>query len=601
MPFQLRGLRPIAQCFADWSVVQSLAELEQFAPDLVLANDAGMFRALREYCDRHHAWLVGLRHGAANKYIGPDPEFALTDYVCGSEWDREDFRQHNLSPLKRFLLTGNPWVDDIFRIPARPLNRRSPTILFAPTYNVETSAAAFFGDALVSSIRAVYPDSRVIIKPHPLMLDDAPPALRPQNAGPVFERIMDGYRRIAARDVGVVLVDDGSRLASEFYAEADILISDGSSLIFEFMTLERPILLYSSGRRVANWATAWDLRAPGNAMRGVGVEFSTVEEFQERLSGAFTTHEGVTRARQRECTRLMHADFRDGRSAQRAAHALAAEPGLAVLVLDSHSAGADEPLACPVIARLRNCHVFTATQPFASTMSASTRAAVLARTADGNTNALVVHGGKADTIPDAGTVSHMLRRLDSGDMDAIGGLHEALGACAEYARVPAWWLARSGTVASLESLARLDAADASDTLVRLAETHPERPLADHLTTDSGDLDDALRAIVPSFLARLRAAGIRRVALYGTGSHTRRLLPIWRVQSGPTVNALIVTTAGSEQSFMDLPVIAADLFDPTSVDAVVPSSQAFERELWLTCEERWPDLPVFRVWAGATRA
>src|SRR5262245_2524955 len=141
MPFQLRGLRPVAGYFEHWGIAQSPAELEQFAPDVVLANDAGAFPELREYCDRHHAWLVGLRHGAANKYIGPDPEFALTDFICGSDWDREDFARHRLSPLRRFFNTGNPWVDDIFRIPARALNRHAPTILFAPTYNAETSSA----------------------------------------------------------------------------------------------------------------------------------------------------------------------------------------------------------------------------------------------------------------------------------------------------------------------------------------------------------------------------------------------------------------------------------------------------------------------------
>ena len=244
LPFQLRGLAPIAQRFDSWVLTSSIGALEAFGPDMVLANDAGSFAMLRQYCDRYFAWLIGLRHGIANKYIGPDPEFALADYVCASDWDVADFERHGIRPIRGILVTGNPWVDDVFRVAPRQANPRQPSILFAPTWNPETSAAAFFDQDLVGAIRAVYPDSRIVIKPHPLMISpDHETVQNDPRCERLFARWVDSYRRAAQADPRVCVVDDPAMSVAAAYADADILVSDGSSLVFEFALFERPNLL----------------------------------------------------------------------------------------------------------------------------------------------------------------------------------------------------------------------------------------------------------------------------------------------------------------------------------------------------------------------
>jgi CDP-glycerol glycerophosphotransferase (TagB/SpsB family) len=533
----------MAQCFSEWAVVHSREELEQFGPDLVLANDAGAFRWLREYCDRRHAWLVGLRHGAANKYIGPDPEFAFADYVCGSDWDREDFARHDVAPLRKFLVTGNPWVDDIFRIPPRPLNEKAPMILFAPTYNIETSAAVFFDAALVRSIREVYPHSRIMIKPHPLMLDDAPPSLRPEGLAPTFERLVAHYRQAASTDPLVTFVDDGSRLASEFYADADILVSDGSSLIFEFMTLERPILLYSSRRRVKQWSGIWDGDAPGNAMRDVGVEFSSAEGFRAALSGAFRTHERSVRSRQREATGLLYGDFRDGRSAERAAAALASEPDLSVLVLPRGRRGAE--LCADATRLLRNRRVIAATDEDRGA-TASAREVRLARLAGSDANTLTLRA--ADELPEDSTpVSVALQSL-SGQKPGALRLSSPLGV-------------------------------------------DDRPIP--------SVEFVLSDVLPRTITWLRRRGITQIAVYGAGAHTERLIPVWRTLSGPSVVVVLTTTESGRANLDGVPILAIDQFDPEGVEAIVLSSQSFEHELAAISEERWPDLPTVRLYWHST--
>ena len=124
------------------------------------------------------------------------------------------------------LLTGNPWVDGLFRIPERTPDRESPTILFAPTYNPEISAAGFFSGRLVDMVRRVYPESRVIIKPHPSILQYDHPYVARYRA--LFRRWVDDWRAEASKP-GVTFVDDPGANISDYYGDADILVGVGGN------------------------------------------------------------------------------------------------------------------------------------------------------------------------------------------------------------------------------------------------------------------------------------------------------------------------------------------------------------------------------------
>jgi CDP-glycerol glycerophosphotransferase (TagB/SpsB family) len=331
LPFLRRGLLPVARGFGAHLATSSLSELAEFAPDVVLTNDHAVIPRLRAYCDRHHAWLVGFRHGAVNKYVGADPEYALVDYFCGSQWDRDDFRAAGVWPIRDFLMTGNTWVDAVFGLPRRPPRREAPHILFAPTWNPETSASLFFGDRLVRLVRRVFPDSPITIKPHPIVAQPDHPLIVQLGLQAEFRGVLDSYRAAVAVDERVRLVTDPDLAITDLFGEADILVSDGSSLVFEFVVLERPVLLYSSPSKASSGTAPWDSRAPGNSMRGVGAEFSTHDGFVDALSRAFASHEARHRAEQRACAATLFGAFRDGRSYVRVQHALRGLPDTRVL------------------------------------------------------------------------------------------------------------------------------------------------------------------------------------------------------------------------------------------------------------------------------
>jgi glycosyltransferase involved in cell wall biosynthesis len=110
------------------------------------------------------------------------------------------------------------------------------------------------------------------------------------------------------------------------------------------------------------------------------------------------------------------------------------------------------------------------------------------------------------------------------------------------------------------------------------------------------LGNQLRALLPWAIFRAREHGVRSVAVYGAGSHTRLMLPIWRALGGPPATMVIVSGAPESLECCGLPVVSIDAFDPQSVDGVLLSSQGFERAMADICSQRFPDLPVFPVWS-----
>jgi len=346
MPFHRRALEPIAAGFKGSLVSADISEIEAWHPDALVVADGPPIPLLREYCDSHNVLLVGLQHGSATRYMAPEPEYRLVDYFCGSDWDIRRFAGKGVTPRRGFLLTGNPWVDEVFTVPRRELCKDAPTMLFAPTYNPEITAARFFEGKLVDLVRSVYPDSRIIIKPHPAIVQYDNPYVVEYR--PMFQAWVEDWRRMADKYPKVEFIDDSEVPISKFFPDADILISDGSSLIFEFMALDRPILLYTSQEKIGIWE--YDPEALGNCWRDVGAEFSTEEEFTAALKDAFSTHATVHSARQREHTEELYGGFQDGRSAGRVIQAIRDLPYLDVLIVTEDCEG----FVGDFIANLRN-------------------------------------------------------------------------------------------------------------------------------------------------------------------------------------------------------------------------------------------------------
>ena len=329
LPFVRRALEPLVALLDGALLTHDRQAALAFRPDVLVVATEQDILLVRDHCARHHVLLVAMRHGVGCKYIRTPREYGDADYLAGSAFDRRDMERVGVLPRRGFLATGNPWADDTFRLPVRAIDRRRPTILFAPTWNPEVSAAAFFEGQLVAWIRAVYPESRIVIRPHPNIVTFAHPLMRQFEAR--FAAWLETWRRLAREEPHVELAEDPAASIAGFFAGADLLISDGSSLVYEFMALERPILLYSSGETVVEGEL--DPLALANRWRDVALEFRTPEEFRAALERVFDDHAYRARARQAACSAELFGEERDGRAVERLASALRELPRLEALVI----------------------------------------------------------------------------------------------------------------------------------------------------------------------------------------------------------------------------------------------------------------------------
>jgi len=92
----------------------------------------------------------------------------------------------------------------------------------------------------------------------------------------------------------------------------------------------------------------------------------------------------------------------------------------------------------------------------------------------------------------------------------------------------------------------------------------------------------------------RERGYKSVALYGAGNHTSKLLPIWEGLGGPSIASLFESDQLVGPRFGH-PIRAVSGTVPPEIQAVVPSSHAFEttmRRSWLS---RHPEIPWVPLW------
>lgn len=148
----------------------------------------------------------------------------------------ERYRAAGVSvPDDRFVLIGRPQVASL---PVGPSAHERPVVLYAPTfegYYDQTSHSSLdtMGVDLVRRLLAGSPQVRVWFRPHP-----ASGVTRPSMLAAIGE-IEDMLR---ASEGGHVVATDAALTLPECLAEADVLVSDISSVATDFLYTERPVI-----------------------------------------------------------------------------------------------------------------------------------------------------------------------------------------------------------------------------------------------------------------------------------------------------------------------------------------------------------------------
>jgi hypothetical protein len=237
-PATVRGLVPDGRCL-------SHAEVEWRRFDVYVNGDPWAAARLRRCAHR-----VNFFHGVAGKYDLDQPSdlplgFEYYDHVAFINRDRMlRYLAADIVTPEQAVLVGYPKLDrlasgDIDGASVRAslgLRPGHPTALYAPTYS-EASSLHLAGEEIVSAL--VGAGLNVIVKLHDRSLDADPR----YNAGIDWRARFSGMEaRRADGAIRFVEVPD----ASPLLAAADCLVTDHSSIGFEYLVLDRPLLVYDA-------------------------------------------------------------------------------------------------------------------------------------------------------------------------------------------------------------------------------------------------------------------------------------------------------------------------------------------------------------------
>ncbi len=312
-PFHRGILSPVHELLRDefsCLLSESARDIVAFDPRVIVVaggGDVSLFRvALPE------AVIVWTRHGYVSKNIrGISVE--RCDFACiSSDHTEQEFLERGWHPRIGFWKTGFVPVDAMIHAVAEaPRDHLPPAfgdigkvLLYAPTYTESLSSAEPLGPEWPALLRQRFPDLGVVIKPHPAQLHAAPHCL-------------DWWRAAAADDALITLVDEKDADVYPLLAAADVLLSDASSVIFYYLALDRPIILFNNPKRFHD-KTAYDPSGPEWTCRDMGIEIDAVTGLPEAVNRSLANPEA--RARQRAKYRQqVFGDTADGRAAERVA------------------------------------------------------------------------------------------------------------------------------------------------------------------------------------------------------------------------------------------------------------------------------------------
>ena len=269
--------------------------------DLYLSADPWTRPVLRR-CARY----ANVFHGVAGKYDLDNPAhlpiaFHQFDRVLFINRDRmERYLSSGLVSRERAVLVGFPKVDRLVNGEydatairrALGLETSRPTALYAPTWS-PASSLNVAGEAIITTLADA--GWNVIVKLHSLSLDVQTPK---------FSGGVDWRSRMTAieRPGRIVHVEDPD--ASPMLAASDLMVTDHSTIGFEFCLLDRPLIVFDVPKLIEiariNPERVRELRSAARVV-------SNVSELMDAARDAFERPHELSVERRRIASAMFHA------------------------------------------------------------------------------------------------------------------------------------------------------------------------------------------------------------------------------------------------------------------------------------------------------
>jgi hypothetical protein len=273
--------------------------LKFFQPDIVVVADAGVIGVLKQVAPK--AKFIHVCHGLISKNQ-PSYSYHHADYICVSSLFVATHLQHiGAVPKQCFWPVGLPQMDSIVKKLSHKTNSE-PSLLYAPTWNPTLSSAHMFSERLIECLRKEE-TWNIVIRPHPHSYSHSPELIE------LWRHLANSYSRVR-------LADSEESLETSL-SEADLLISDASSLSFFFLACNRPIILMNNPDRFSDPAS-YDPGGIEWKWRDMGHETSSIEEVYSLIS-QLLLHEDERAANRNHYRQKLFDQNLDGNCAQRIA------------------------------------------------------------------------------------------------------------------------------------------------------------------------------------------------------------------------------------------------------------------------------------------
>jgi len=304
--FHASLLQPLFEAFQDrhWPAISADArDAAEFDPAVTVICDAPVPRLAAMM---PKAATVNIRHTLASRnFYGRHVRHA--DYVCvPGAMMRDRLVAAGAIPESRVWVTGYAGNDPLFRGERLPLPFKLPrgrkTVLYAPTHYLAFSSAAMVGANAAALVAGDRDDVTVIVKPHPSTCE-----LRPD--------WMAAWARAAEADARLRLVSDPAADVAPLLMAADVLVSDAAGVIFQYLALDRPIVLIANPAAASDQAR-YDPEAIEWRWRDVGEEVTEVKKLAAAVSRALADPEAGS-GRRAEYREALFDDLTDGRAGER--------------------------------------------------------------------------------------------------------------------------------------------------------------------------------------------------------------------------------------------------------------------------------------------
>jgi glycosyltransferase involved in cell wall biosynthesis/Flp pilus assembly protein TadD len=299
-------LKPLFDSFAEghWPHISADAhDLAGFGPEVTLIADAPI-ESLKKLAPKTKT--VNVRHGMAGRNFARRPS-RHADYTCvSSKMARDEITATGALAEERLWITGYAPNDPLFQgaqftTLGKTTDERK-MVLYAPTHHSAFSSGSMLGDRIAALIGGTREDISIVIKPHPRTCEFRP-------------RWMAAWEQVARRDPHVHLVPDPAVDIVPYLIEADVLVSDASGVVFQYLALDRPIVLITNPERTRD-TEHYDPDAIEWQWRDIGEEVTDVAE----LAGAVERALGDPKAGAEKRARyrnLLFDDLTDGRATDR--------------------------------------------------------------------------------------------------------------------------------------------------------------------------------------------------------------------------------------------------------------------------------------------